>query len=418
MLCTNCSTNVTNSYLFQKFCEHSNEKWNEVVRILGKSLDQANSIGPNVLSAYLVVDKNDNIIFTSRKVQTIRCKKTVLARVRNIIKSRQNYVKIKQKTIPTECDECGEKFSSNFHLAKHSAKVHNKNDHPCKQCTKVFATATQLEGHTERVHYPKKLQCTKCAKMFSTERLLKYHDKSHHTATICKLCFIQFPSRKELRSHLDKHEEKKCPKCDKTFINRHTYKGHLKICGNLDHKQPRFFCDICGKGYVLKNGLKTHLKIDHGFGHVLSCSWCNKKFDAVSRLNNHIVKHTKERNYHCEQCGGKFVTRAALIYHSRLHTGERPFPCDLCDESFLSASRRMEHKRRKHFGPTKECHICHVKFVTKNQLRKHAQRHYNPLSKLYVPNAEAAQQIPGAHLMVNSKNDDYFQFKNADLINY
>ncbi|KAM3968965.1 uncharacterized protein ACR2FA_002701 [Aphomia sociella] len=381
VLCKSCAKIVINSYLFQKLCEYSDNKWKEVIGRFDDSLKQAEAAGPNIMTTYLIVNENDNLILTSRKNHIMRNKKSVLAKIKNILKSRQSYVKVKHVI----CEECGEKFTSNCLLAKHNTKVHNKTRNLCLQCSKVFATPLQLEEHAERVHYPKKIPCTKCAKMFSTERMLKYHDKLHHIAAICKLCFVQFPSKKDLRAHLYKHNVNKCPKCNKTFINKYTYKFHLKICGNTDEKQPSFFCDICKKGYVRKNGLKTHLKTDHGFGHVLSCNWCGKKYDAISRLKNHIVKHTKEKNFHCDQCSGKFVTQAALVYHTRLHTGERPFPCDLCDESFLSASRRMEHKHRKHFGPTKECPVCHVKFVTGNQLRKHVQRHYNPHSKLYVP---------------------------------
>ncbi|CAB3245259.1 unnamed protein product [Arctia plantaginis] len=387
VLCINCATMTINSYLFKKLCHYSNQQWHSTLCRLNASLNLTESLAPNIQTVYLMVNNKEHIMFTSRKHHTHRSKKSALAKIKEVMRVKQPYEKVKRQKSTVMCEECGEKFTSNCHLVKHM-KVHSNTRHPCLQCPKIFATQLQLDDHAERVHYPKKLQCPKCSKMFSTEKMLKYHDRLHHVAAICKLCFVQFPSKKDLRAHLDKHDVNKCPRCDKSFLNKHTFKFHLKICGNIEERQPSFFCDICNKGYARKNGLRTHLKTDHGFGNVLSCNWCDKKFDAISRLRNHQVKHTKERNFHCDQCGGKFVTQAALIYHVRLHTGERPFPCDLCDESFLSASRRMEHKRRKHFGPTKECHVCHVKFVTGHQLRKHVQRHYNPLSKLFVPEVE------------------------------
>ncbi|XP_026764904.1 gastrula zinc finger protein XlCGF26.1-like [Galleria mellonella] len=385
VLCSSCAKTVINSYLFKKLCEYSNNMWSEVIERLDESLNQAETCRPNIKTTYLLVNEYDNVILTSRNNHLTKTKKIVLAKIKNTLKSRKSYVKVKQKfNNETICEECGDKFTSNCLLLKHNMKVHHKNNNFCLQCSKVFATPLQVEKHAERVHYPKKIKCSKCSKMFSTERMLKHHDKLHHIAAICKLCFVQFPSKKDLRAHIYKHDVNKCPKCSKTFLNRYTFKFHLKICGNPEEKQPNFFCDICKKGYVRKSGLKSHLKTDHGFGHALSCNWCGKKFDAVSRLKSHIVKHTKERNFHCEQCGGKFVTQAALVYHTRLHTGERPFPCNLCNESFLSASRRMDHKRRVHFGPTMECLICHAKFATGSQLKKHVQKHSNPLSKLYV----------------------------------
>lgn len=393
VLCKSCATNTINCYLFQKLVVFSNDSWHEVLDQLNNSLTCSDVIGNNAQSIYLMINKSDNLILTSRKRFASKSKKMVLLKIKEIMKSRQKYEKVKDSAIDSICEECGERFSSSLLLIRHM-KLHTKFKYPCSKCPKVFSTQIQLEEHAERIHYPKKIQCTKCTKLFSTERMLKVHDSAYHIPAICKQCYIQYPSKKALRAHMDKHKLNRCLRCNKHFLNKHTYKFHLNICGNGKEKQPSFFCDICNKGYVRKNGLRTHLKTDHGFGKVLTCNWCNKKFDAVSRLKNHIVKHTRERNFSCEQCGGKFVTHAALIYHIRLHTGERPFPCDICDESFLSASRRMEHKRRKHIGPTEECPVCHVKFITGHQLRKHVQRHFNPHSKLYVADVGQQYSIP------------------------
>ncbi|XP_068624315.1 gastrula zinc finger protein XlCGF57.1-like [Battus philenor] len=396
VLCASCATSVVNCYLFHKLCTFSNYKWNEILEQLNESLKHTHSISNNTQSVYLIINKTDKIMFTSRKSYAYKNKKIALSKIKEIMKGRQKYDKIKEGVSELICDECGERFTSNLLLIKHM-RLHTKYSNPCSRCPKIFSTPLQLEEHAERVHYPKRLKCNKCTKMFSTERMLKIHNSTYHVAAVCKRCSIQFPSKKALRAHMNKHEPHRCSQCNKNFTNKHTYKFHLKTCGSTNEKLPSFFCDICNKGYIRKNGLRTHLKTDHGFGNVLSCKWCDKKFDAISRLKNHIVKHTRERNFSCDQCGGKFVTKAALIYHIRLHTGERPFPCDLCNESFLSASRRMEHKRRKHFGPTQECHICHVKFVTGQQLKKHVQRHFNPHSKLYVATA-----VPRFSILANN----------------
>ncbi|KAH9632426.1 hypothetical protein HF086_010819 [Spodoptera exigua] len=413
VLCVNCATMTINAYLFKKLSQFSTDYWNKILNRINTTLDQSQTISLNVQTLYYIMKDDENILYTSRKRHTVRNKKTIINKLKEFGKTKQTCYKVKKLKTSVMCEECGEKFTSNCHLVKHM-KVHSTSKYPCSQCPKVFATQLQVEEHAERVHYPKKICCPKCSKMFSTEKMLRLHDKLHHVAAICKLCFVQFPSKKQLRAHLDKHEVNKCARCNKSFLNKQTYKFHLRICGNLEDRQPSFFCDICHKGYVRKNGLRTHLKTDHGFGNVLSCNWCGKKFDAISRLNNHIVKHTKEKKFHCEHCGGKFVTQAALVYHTRLHTGERPFPCDMCNESFLSASRRMEHKQRKHFGPTKECQICHIKFITGHQLRKHIQRHYNPHSKLFVP--DAVPPFPSYQSVAANTNDKAEQYPNISKL--
>ncbi|XP_028162487.1 zinc finger protein 28-like [Ostrinia furnacalis] len=373
--CNVCADTVANAYLFKRLLNYSSSKWAEVMSRLSSSLNLAESARPNGKSVYLIINECGNDMFTSRNSPIV--KKDVLIQIR------KSYSKAKKKySTSVKCTECDKKFKSYSQLSKHNVKVHNKTKNTCPHCFKIFATPGQLEYHAERVHYPKKIKCPKCKKMFSTHRMLKYHDRAKHVAVICKLCGVQVPCKQKLQAHLEKHKANKCPRCGKNFANIYTYRAHAKVCGK-EGNTPNFFCDICNKGYVSKNSIRSHIKTDHGFGEVLKCKVCEKKFDAVSKLKNHMVKHTKERNFHCDQCGNRFVTQAALVYHVRLHTGEKPFPCELCNESFLSASRRMDHKHRKHFGPTKQCSICPMKFVTSSQLRIHMNRHSNPHSKLY-----------------------------------
>lgn len=388
-LCGGCAKSVINSYLFMKQCEYSNENWRSILNRLNDSITQTEAVSPSTQTLYIIINNNNSIIYTSRKRHNLNSKETALKKVKTLVKSRSNYEKSKCESV-AECEQCGEHFESQFALNRH-LRTHDNSINNCSHCTRTFSTVQKLNEHVERMHYPKTIQCCKCEKMFSTNKMLKQHERLHHEAVVCKVCFMQLASRNALRTHLDKHEVLKCSKCKKSYLNKWTFKFHSKNCG-VRHKDPSFFCDICNKGYVRKNGLRTHLKIDHGFGKVITCKWCNKKFDAVSRLKMHIVKHTKERNFQCGTCGGKFVTLAALVYHTRLHTGEKPFPCDLCNESFLSASRRMEHKHRKHFGPKHNCHMCLSKFVTRTQLMKHVERHYNPQSKLYMPDAKQSNQ--------------------------
>nr|XP_026484069.1 zinc finger protein 26-like [Vanessa tameamea] len=385
ILCKNCAKITINCYLFQQLRQFSMDKWVKVLQLLKNSLSQLDTLKTDTQTAFLILNKTDNLVFTNHKSYEVKPKKVAI--LKEIMRSCRKYIQAQQKLKECICNECGEKFPTHFLLVKH-IKAHNKTHNPCKECPKSFSTPTQLQEHMERVHYPKTLQCDKCSYMSSTLKILKSHENHYHIPAKCKLCNIEFLSRKALRAHLDNHNAKICSLCDKKFLNIHNFKVHINRCGITGYKPERYVCDICNKCYSSKNGLRSHLKTDHGFGKVLSCSWCNKKFDAISRLKDHIVKHTKERNFHCNLCDGQFVTYPALVYHIRLHTGERPFPCDLCDESFLSASRRMEHKKRKHIGPTKACTLCHMKFITSHQLSKHFQRHFNPNSKLFITKAD------------------------------
>ncbi|XP_039761543.1 zinc finger protein 624-like [Pararge aegeria] len=383
VVCSNCSTILINSYLFQRLTEFTNKKWNIILKGLDDTLTQSDKLNlKNMKSAFAIIDKTD--LFASHQKCTAKSKQKTVVNLNKIIKSYNN--KKMKENDEFVCEECGKTFKANFLLMKHM-RFHNKETHQCTYCTKVFSMQSYLEMHAERVHYPKKLKCEKCLKKFSTKRFLKHHLRTHHVPIKCNECKIELPSRKALKFHLDHHKVNTCPYCNKGYTNIKYFKLHKKYCGKIGNVAS-YTCDICKKNYQAKNGLKSHMKTAHGFGEVLSCKWCNKKFDVISRLNDHIVKHTKEKKFHCEKCGGKFVSSKSLTNHIRLHTGERPYPCNLCDESFLSASRRLEHQKRKHFEPAHKCSLCDAKFVTLHEKRKHLKRHFKPSSKLYITESD------------------------------
>lgn len=383
LLCPKCADHVTEAYLFQRLIQYSNEKLDKVLNKINSTLDLSKELRNNVQTLHFIMGASDSCIFTSR-LSSSKTKQTVLSKVKSFLMHKK-----KQKNTTTRpaiqliCQDCGEIFSSKASLYKHMQR-HSRKRYACRECAKLFKNIWSMKDHMDRIHSERKIQCPKCSKMLSTERLLQRHDDREHKAANCKLCFVQFPSKSALKQHMNRHGQYKCMVCEKLFLNRQSSQTHMKSCGKQEVKQ-RVYCDICNQSYNWKNALRTHLKVKHGFGDkIYSCDWCDKKFDAASRLKCHIVKHTKEKNFHCEKCGGRFVTQAALVYHTRLHTGETPFKCDLCEESFLSASRRMEHKKRKHFGPQKQCPFCVSKFITGHSLRNHIARHKNPQSKLFV----------------------------------
>lgn len=388
ILCAMCADLVTEAYLFQRLAQYSNKKWEEVLNKINSTLDLSYEARPNVRTMYFIMGVSENCLFTSRLSSSSITQQAVLTKVKNCFMQRERNNKLKTEKMTesaTEfmCQNCGERFESQLGLSRHM-QTHLKKKYPCSECAKLFKTIWSLNDHKERLHSAKNIKCPKCPKMVSTARLLQLHNDRDHTAAVCNLCFIQFPSKTALNLHMNRHGQNKCMVCEKQFINKQSFQVHIKSCGNLQVKQ-RLYCDICNQSYNRKNALRTHLKIKHGFGkNIFSCKWCDKKFDAVSRLKYHVVKHTKEKNFHCEKCGGMFVTQAALVYHIRLHTGEKPFKCDLCPETFLSASRRMEHKKRKHFGPQKKCPFCASKFITRHSLMTHVARHKNPHSKLFL----------------------------------
>lgn len=263
--------------------------------------------------------------------------------------------------------------------------LHNRDDLSniqCKECLSSFQSFAYLRCHYMRMHAPKDFKCDKCPKSFGSAGILSVHKVESHTrGLVCAECGKVFNNHNTLKMHEKSHYVRlMCQKCGRIYKNPNTYKMHIenRICEaptRRSQADAKFECDYCHKKYSQKITLRVHIQYEHGNYKYLNCKWCNKKFWCKSRLNAHIVKHTKERNFTCTICNGKFVSKESLLYHTRIHTGERPYKCPHCDCRFLNSSRRAAHVRSRHMDPIVQCDLCQATFKSYHFLHKHKKLH-------------------------------------------
>lgn len=282
----------------------------------------------------------------------------------------------------------------------------------CKECLSTFQSFTYLRTHFMRMHAPKDFKCDECSKSFGSAGILSAHKiESHSDGLVCVECGKVFTHRNTLKIHEKSHYLRlMCQKCGRVYKNETTYKKHIdnQICGASTRRSQadaKFECDYCHKKYSQKMTLRVHIQYEHGNYKYLYCKWCNKKFWCKSRLNAHIVKHTKERNFTCTLCNGKFVSKESLLYHTRIHTGERPYKCPHCDCRFLNSSRRAAHVRSQHMDPIVQCDLCQAKFKSYHFLHKHKKLH-KELEEKSSDNLEKVQRkISEKHLVKRGESN-------------
>ncbi|RVE51894.1 hypothetical protein evm_003514 [Chilo suppressalis] len=266
--------------------------------------------------------------------------------------------------------------------------INNMSEIKCKICQNNYSNLNRLKEHYLRIHAPKTFPCTDCSRSYGSAGILAEHKNNSHKPFMCSHCGKTYIGKSTFKVHLQRHKLRLiCQNCSKTFIHKRSYDNHIKnICVPKEKRilNEKYVCDYCGKCYNCKPNLRVHIRFEHENGKGHNCPWCNKKFNAISRLSNHIVTHTQEKKFGCDICGGRFVTKPSLLYHTRIHTGEKPYQCKYCDKTFLSASRRSEHVKRHHAEPMIECNLCHSKFRSKSCLKRHEKRHFNPKSRLHV----------------------------------
>ncbi|CAB3232673.1 unnamed protein product [Arctia plantaginis] len=108
------------------------------------------------------------------------------------------------------CEVCGDKFSSQYLLVRHSA-VHNGRTVKCPVCDKVLSERTSLSVHLRTHSGVRPHACSVCAKSFLRKSTLNNHVKFVHrdSQLQCPKCQERFETRSQWTRHLTSHRANK-----------------------------------------------------------------------------------------------------------------------------------------------------------------------------------------------------------------
>ncbi|CAG7716043.1 unnamed protein product [Allacma fusca] len=200
------------------------------------------------------------------------------------LKEHQSHVRFHFVDVDLRCQICTFGFIALKHFDLHNYKVHgipirnrqlelrtNNADlkWECKICERTYATKTCLDIHSKQ-HEEKKFQCylTSCGKTFITATLLHQHVSKHvgDTPHACSECGKQFVRKTDLNRHEKTHNPNpvmiECSLCDMKLKSERNLKLHLQSHQNKINTKKDYKCK-CGKVFLRKSHLKTHQSI-HG----------------------------------------------------------------------------------------------------------------------------------------------------------
>ncbi|XP_048485969.1 zinc finger protein 91 [Plutella xylostella] len=269
-----------------------------------------------------------------------------------------------------DCRLCPEKISDLNTFKTHVAAAHGKeihkdvdneflkfkltrNDLKCTECEDVFPYFDLLTKHMAE-HFGT-FTCDSCGACFLEENSLLTHMRKHNakkeTSFPCEVCGKNLKSKYSMVLHVATVHEKRptvdCYKCDQSFLSYAMLNKHLIEA----HGDTRTFpCKLCDKVYnrrktLMEHNRRNHLKV---FRH--QCDLCDQKFYLPSRLKEHMVTHTGERNFRCEFCDKSYPRLKTLKEHIRTHTNDRRYKCDICNSTFTQNGSLRSHMKSHHPG--------------------------------------------------------------------
>nr|CAI5839006.1 unnamed protein product [Callosobruchus analis] len=292
------------------------------------------------------------------------------------------------------CDICSKPFSSSFLLKKHVAEYHKMCK--CEDCGVSFTDYKQFITHMNSEHAKMKLSrkftCEICTESFSLLKTLLQHCHQSHSIDVkyikpyhCDICNHKFASSSNLMNHKMYHDGLRpniCSFCGKSFITKNDLSVHEKT----HFGERNFECNTCNKTFKTNANLRTHCLVAHTDPSLWKyvCYVCNKRFPQKSNHDQHVKRHTGEKNFICSLCIKSFTSKSELLEHIRYHSNERSFKCQICGKAYRKRYSYNIHLKKVHnIGNAKiavrekkyACHICPGKFHDKPKLARHLCTH-------------------------------------------
>ncbi|XP_059054493.1 zinc finger protein 59-like [Achroia grisella] len=432
-ICSHCSQNVIQCYLFIYNTIKSSEILNKYIEDLSiKITDLNNQLtsdgeceNSNVL---IVLQENEDI----DKYVDIRAVTEVVA-----IESSSNNIENAETNTIYENNKKSDAIKVNIiqeiklgsQLKKRKLKRLKNRIYKCMKCKRVISTTKkwlqhervcQISRRTEKIQ---PLQCKICYEVLKTKRLLSLHYKIHNKAR-CRLCFNIMPEENFLEHLKLNHEDDiyECEVCDRILYSSLALETHMKkkhgdpqciMClkhfkeadlkvhkckyGCLDCREvpcmhykylvsyreqmmneaTKIMCLDCDYICPKREALLGHVNREHLDHHPFTCAHCSQQFYSKVTLRNHLNRFHRE-NFMCQFCDLDFKIKATFDEHVEICKWiKRQYKCDVCTSSFHTEEQLSNHKNTKHAVGVYPCNLCNKQFYTILKLKEHMFRIHN-----------------------------------------
>ena len=189
-------------------------------------------------------------------------------------------------------------------------------------------------------HKNKPFSCKFCDKSFLEVHEVKEHIKIHNSISEVEGLRNQL---KSLKTQV-KEEEQKLKISQSKMAFQTTQKNELKSKVEIKMARKRKASAVSAKPdskFILapKVAEKDPNK---------TCPICEAVFTTAVSCKRHIVTvHEENKQFECFECSAKFKDKSTLSTHIKgIHMDEKPFNCKNCPKGFTRRSRLLEHESK------------------------------------------------------------------------
>lgn len=192
------------------------------------SINKDSYINQNITSELKCEIKIDNLELSDSDEQIQRCKQCLMTfrYKRHLDRHLEGHQK-------NNCPHCNEKFARRKHLEVHLFRAHGervvRHPHLCDVCPKSFPKRALLNRHRAKHSYQSGRVCSECGDMINADVDEKEHENQCKKRQFkCQQCLQTFSIEQTYLSHIQNHDNYKCPCCDITFASKKKAHEHFK----------------------------------------------------------------------------------------------------------------------------------------------------------------------------------------------
>jgi KRAB domain-containing zinc finger protein len=130
------------------------------------------------------------------------------------------------------CPHCNEKFARRKHLAIHLFRAHGERiaryPYFCDMCNKNFPKQMLLNHHRAKHNYENGKVCSECGDMINTNEKEHKENQCRKRQFICQQCSQTFSIEQTYLSHIENHNNYKCPNCNAGFASKRKAQEHFR----------------------------------------------------------------------------------------------------------------------------------------------------------------------------------------------
>ena len=283
------------------------------------------------------------------------------------------------------CSVCGEAFTTNFDIERHSTSVHSlkslqtwcgssEGNKELQQMLESCSKPSNCDGKRDS-------SCTSGKAFAMKSSTVRSRKHLHLAKESSDGVYAENIKSDLLRISIFSKEEIKCRICERVFTRKADMKRHIKNVHNiLQDVKPSESCGVdlhttdiyrC----LSDGGNSSLIEVKDVLSDVGAKNkrMRNTTDDAISRAK---IKVNGKTYFQCQVCGKNLFRRCTYVRHMRIHTGEKPFTCHVCGKQFRAEPQIQRHVREVHEGVKEHaCPICGRKFANTRTRNDHVTVH-------------------------------------------